>query len=161
MSKYYNMTEQYNNHDLSLNEEADSIKIDPISIGGAAIELIISSQMEALKETENEALQELQQETLKEEKRQEDIIRRKKMYQTGNHSYTDEEVWKLNAECYGMDASLFYTSDDKKRLQSAVKVCGSCAVRNECDEYGSKHSNGFGVWGGKNKNSKRIRLTSN
>ncbi len=73
--------------------------------------------------------------------------------------------WAKCANCLGMDASLFYVEDERKRteLSEALDVCwgrgtwkglGVCPARESCLEYGVRN-NEVGVWGGYSGNDRK------
>lgn len=53
--------------------------------------------------------------------------------------------WRASARCRDADPGLFF-SEDPALVDAAKRICASCAVREECREFGRTER--FGVWGG-------------
>jgi len=60
--------------------------------------------------------------------------------------------WMIGAPCTG-NTDLFFDEMSKKKLALARKICGSCAVYNECLEYSLRHRD-VGVWAGMTANQR-------
>jgi WhiB family transcriptional regulator, redox-sensing transcriptional regulator len=65
--------------------------------------------------------------------------------------------WQDRAACRGMDASLFFGSDEETppgrgiRERRAREICASCPVRRDCLNYAIGNSIRDGIWGGLNE----------
>ena len=70
----------------------------------------------------------------------------------------EEETWKVDAACQGIDTELFFEDipDARSYKRFVLKVCLECPVKTECLNYAVKY-NLDGVWGGTSKRE-RIRL---
>lgn len=63
--------------------------------------------------------------------------------------FVEEEPWMREASCKGTDSTLFFP-DKGGSTSEAKKLCNSCPVAWECDEYAHRtHSSG--VWAGKSR----------
>jgi WhiB family redox-sensing transcriptional regulator len=69
-----------------------------------------------------------------------------------------QESWKRYAACKGMTA-LFFTDRYTPEQAEAKRICATCPVKRECQEYGLKlPQETGGIWGGLNQNErKRMR----
>jgi WhiB family transcriptional regulator, redox-sensing transcriptional regulator len=56
--------------------------------------------------------------------------------------------------CRGVDPDVFFP-DRGESLEPAKRVCGDCAVRNECLEHALSTGERFGVWGGTSERERR------
>lgn len=75
----------------------------------------------------------------------------------------DEPQWYQSAACRGTDdPDAWYlsarTSDEKRRVARAKRICAYCPVRVACEEHAEKTQQPFGIWGGKRRN--RLGYTS-
>jgi len=59
----------------------------------------------------------------------------------------DERPWTVFSACREADPTIFFAStrDDDR---AAVRVCGTCTVRDECLGFALDTRERFGVWGG-------------
>jgi len=59
----------------------------------------------------------------------------------------DERPWAVFSACREADPSLFFatTRDDER---TALVVCSSCAVKDDCLDFALDTRERFGVWGG-------------
>jgi hypothetical protein len=67
----------------------------------------------------------------------------------------------INGNCNGTDTDVFFEPDDsrnvlRQNMTAIQKICGACAVRNDCLDYALRHDVS-GVWGGMN-HAERKRL---
>jgi WhiB family redox-sensing transcriptional regulator len=73
--------------------------------------------------------------------------------------------WMLNAECRQADPEIFYGQykerppDRNRRLASARRVCGLCAVADECLAYAVATDQEDGIWGGMTRRE-RVRYVN-
>lgn len=64
--------------------------------------------------------------------------------------------WQDRAACRGIDADLFFGSDNespqqrKAREAKAKTICASCPVRAQCLDDALRNSIRYGIWGGLN-----------
>lgn len=58
-----------------------------------------------------------------------------------------EMRWYDRAACRGLDVELFYAEEPGSTSQ-ALRICGSCPVREPCHETAMAEREPFGVWGG-------------
>jgi len=63
-------------------------------------------------------------------------------------------MWRDEAACLGLDATIFYPADDDEAEEARV-VCEQCAVQRECLEYALAHREKDGVWGGATERDRR------
>ncbi len=56
--------------------------------------------------------------------------------------------------CRGVDPDLFFP-DRGESLEPAKRICGECAVRDECLEHALANGERFGVWGGTSERERR------
>lgn len=69
------------------------------------------------------------------------------------HEFRDRS-WVKRAACRGMDPSLFFPErGENEKVDKAKEICQSCAVRDECAEYGLYEQKGF--WGGTSPMARR------
>jgi WhiB family redox-sensing transcriptional regulator len=65
--------------------------------------------------------------------------------------------WREKAACRGMDAGLFFGSDNESPQQrqareaKAKTICASCPVRAQCLDDALRNSIRYGIWGGLNE----------
>jgi WhiB family transcriptional regulator, redox-sensing transcriptional regulator len=64
------------------------------------------------------------------------------------------EMWRDEAACLGLDATVFYPADDDE-ADDARAVCAQCAVRVQCLEYALERREKDGVWGGATERDRR------
>lgn len=66
--------------------------------------------------------------------------------------WTDDEDWRDQALCFGLDPDLFFpigtSGPAVQQIAEAKKVCAQCPVRAECLEYAIEHKQIHGIWGG-------------
>ena len=68
-----------------------------------------------------------------------------------------DRSWVSQAECRGMDTSLFFPTVGV--LSKQVKgVCARCKVQAECNEYGKEERYGF--WGGEGRRRRRKAVSN-
>ena len=65
--------------------------------------------------------------------------------------------WQRHAACKGLEAAIFYTSEDDETTFEAKAVCAACAVSGECLEYAITVREKEGVWGGQTA-AERVRI---
>ena len=69
-----------------------------------------------------------------------------------------DESWRLDALCAETDPEAFFPEKGGS-TREAKRVCGGCAVRDECLEYALGNDERFGIWGGlSERERRRIRL---
>ncbi|MEI8187825.1 MAG: WhiB family transcriptional regulator [Candidatus Saccharibacteria bacterium] len=146
------MTENYRSEELVLSEEANAIRNQALSIVASAIYEVIQAEI-----AESKKVIDAETAALLESQRLEAVSKRKELYRTGNHSYSEEDAWKLGAECFQMDTDIFFPVDLKRNAVPAKLICSRCEVSKECADYGKVLSNGFGIWGGLNMALPRSR----
>ncbi len=56
--------------------------------------------------------------------------------------------------CRGADPDLFFPEQGVS-LEPAKRICGDCAVKDECLEYALDNRERFGVWGGTSERERR------
>lgn len=56
-------------------------------------------------------------------------------------------IWELEAECRGMDSTIFYPATDEE-AGPAKAVCATCPVAGACLEHALAIREKDGVWGG-------------
>jgi hypothetical protein len=61
--------------------------------------------------------------------------------------------WRLRAECKNHDLSLWF-SEQWHEQRTAVTICKSCPVQNDCLQFALKYDE-RGVWGGKSERARR------
>ena len=59
----------------------------------------------------------------------------------------DERPWTVFSACREADPTIFFAST-RGDERAAVRVCGTCTVRDECLEFALETRERFGVWGG-------------
>ena len=65
--------------------------------------------------------------------------------------------WQRHAACKGLEAAIFYPSEDDEAAFEAKSVCAACAVSGECLEYAITVREKEGVWGGQTA-AERVRI---
>lgn len=55
--------------------------------------------------------------------------------------------WRARAACAGMGSDIFF-SDSLTVIADAKRVCSTCTVRDECNDYAVTNREPCGVWGG-------------
>ncbi|WP_419945662.1 WhiB family transcriptional regulator [Candidatus Poriferisodalis sp.] len=65
--------------------------------------------------------------------------------------------WQRHAACRGLEAEIFYPSEDDETAFEAKAVCAACAVSGECLEYAIAVREKDGVWGGQTA-VERVRI---
>ena len=65
--------------------------------------------------------------------------------------------WQRHAACRGLEAEIFYPSEDDETAFEAKAVCAACAVSGECLEYAIAVREKEGVWGGQTA-AERVRI---
>ena len=71
--------------------------------------------------------------------------------QTRSFVEPDENNWRKDAACKGMDVDIFFPpagGDGVKLANRAKKICASCPVTEPCLAYGLSMSNREGIFGG-------------
>lgn len=63
-------------------------------------------------------------------------------------------AWQADALCAQTDPESFFPEKGGS-TRDAKKVCGSCAVRDECLEYALQNDERFGIWGGMSERERR------
>lgn len=66
----------------------------------------------------------------------------------------DERPWAAYAACRTADPELFFAGTDSASLE-AVKICGSCAVQDQCLAWALDNRVRYGVWGGLTERERR------
>lgn len=61
--------------------------------------------------------------------------------------YTSDLGWQEQGLCLGADPEIFFP-ERTGSTKEAKKLCGHCAVRNQCLEWALKTNEPYGVWGG-------------
>lgn len=63
-------------------------------------------------------------------------------------SKVEEELWKLDANCVGLDTDMFFPDyRGAQYLKQLYATCNNCVVKQECIDYATKN-NMDGFWGG-------------
>lgn len=70
---------------------------------------------------------------------------------------TDLLAWQRHAACRGLEAEIFYPTDDDEAAFEAKAVCDACAVSGQCLEYAITVREKEGVWGGQTA-AERVRI---
>lgn len=70
---------------------------------------------------------------------------------------TDLLAWQRHAACRGLEAEIFYPSEDDETAFEAKAVCAACAVSGDCLEYAITVREKEGVWGGQTA-AERVRI---
>ena len=76
-------------------------------------------------------------------------------YNHYEHEWQDEP-WKAQANCAGVDVELFFPERGSAGVREAKAVCAGCAVRAECLDYALRLGIRFGVFGGKSERERRV-----
>lgn len=66
----------------------------------------------------------------------------------------DDEDWKTEANCLGVDPDLFYPERGAS-TREAKEVCAGCVVKQECLAYAIRHRELHGIWGGLSTRERR------
>ena len=74
-------------------------------------------------------------------------------YEFGDHYPTGEE-WRESALCRQVSPELFFPEKGESS-QDAKRICGMCAVRQECLDYAMRAGEKFGVFGGVSERGRR------
>ncbi len=68
-----------------------------------------------------------------------------------------EENWQDDANCLGVDTSLFFPERGAS-TREAKEVCRGCVVVKQCLEFALQNGEKYGIWGGlTERERKRIR----
>ena len=67
---------------------------------------------------------------------------------------TEERPWVVFSACRDKDSDLFFP-ETKVQERSALAICSTCPVQNECLEYAFEADIRFGVWGGMSEKQRR------
>lgn len=77
-----------------------------------------------------------------------------------------DDGWERRGLCIGKDPNWWFTDDESDKQQrlwmetQARAVCAGCPVRMSCLNYGIRHREDFGMWGGYNSEElRRMRIT--
>jgi WhiB family redox-sensing transcriptional regulator len=70
------------------------------------------------------------------------------------HPSIDDDHWREQAACLGIDPQVFYPADDDEAEQARA-ICANCEVRVECLEYALARREKDGVWGGATERDRR------
>jgi len=62
--------------------------------------------------------------------------------------------WMLDARCLDADPEAFFPEKGGS-TREAKRICGSCAVREECLDYALANEERFGIWGGLSERERR------
>ncbi|MBS1848791.1 MAG: WhiB family transcriptional regulator [Actinobacteria bacterium] len=74
----------------------------------------------------------------------------------GEPTTTKEPSWHARAACKGLDAAIFYPSDDDvEAIEVAKAVCAACPVSGPCLEHALSVREKSGVWGGCTERDRR------
>ncbi len=65
--------------------------------------------------------------------------------------------WKSQAACRGYPDELFFPvgDTDEEQIATALAVCDSCKVREECLSYALESNQRAGIWGGTTEKERR------
>ena len=69
----------------------------------------------------------------------------------------DERPWVSYAACLDSDPYLFFPGPDGDTGE-ALRICSSCAVREQCLDYALMARERYGVWGGTTERERRRLL---
>ncbi len=58
--------------------------------------------------------------------------------------------WRQQAACIGFVDTFFPDRPNRHTRAAAIRICDSCPVVTECDDYATEAGEKMGVWGGKN-----------
>ncbi len=67
---------------------------------------------------------------------------------------TEERPWALDSAWRGLDSAMFFPGQDGDS-EPALRVCGGCAVRNECLDFAMEARQRYGIWGGTTERQRR------
>lgn len=67
----------------------------------------------------------------------------------------DDESWRVEAACLGMDTAMFFPSTGESTHPDAVGACHRCPVRAECLEDALATHERYGIWGGASERERR------
>lgn len=70
-----------------------------------------------------------------------------------------QEDWMEHAACLGANPDVFFPERGGSS-QAAKRICATCTVRGECEDFGIEIRAGSGVWGGKVFNKGRPKDAS-
>lgn len=62
--------------------------------------------------------------------------------------------WYDQAACRGLDVELFF-SEEPAAVSAAMRVCGSCPVREACLDTAMTQRESYGIWGGVPENHRQ------
>lgn len=65
-----------------------------------------------------------------------------------------ENQWMAQGNCADKPATLFFPSDGVG-VEVARRICGTCAVKEQCLEYALRNRIDHGVWGGTSERERR------
>lgn len=68
-------------------------------------------------------------------------------FDPGTQDVTAQE-WRFAAACAQTDPEVFFPERNERLIAQAKKICGSCAVKQECADYAIENGETNGVWGG-------------
>ena len=67
---------------------------------------------------------------------------------------SQELAWQDLANCRGANPDLFFPERGAS-TRTAKKICGECAVQEDCLEFAIVSSEKFGIWGGLSERERR------
>ncbi len=60
-------------------------------------------------------------------------------------------AWRQQAACIGFVDTFFPERPNRYTRQAAIRICNSCPVMLECDDYANQTGEKMAVWGGVNR----------
>ena len=66
----------------------------------------------------------------------------------------DHIPWMIDAKCLDADPEAFFPEKGGS-TREAKRICGACAVREQCLEYALANDERFGIWGGMSERERR------
>jgi len=67
---------------------------------------------------------------------------------------TEERPWVVFSACRDKDAAVFFP-ESKAAERTALSICATCPVQQDCLEYAFEADIRFGVWGGTTEKQRR------
>jgi WhiB family transcriptional regulator, redox-sensing transcriptional regulator len=66
----------------------------------------------------------------------------------------EERPWVVFAACADIESDIYFSTDPADE-RSALALCATCPVRDECLEYALDARERYGVWGGTTEKERR------
>lgn len=71
----------------------------------------------------------------------------------------DEKPWATYAACAEVEDGMTFYPQNKQEERSALAICGTCAVRDECLDHALRTNERFGIWGGTTEKQRKRLAT--